>query len=474
MFQTDNGIMNEENNEIPTVTKRDITKERCKQHPTERAIFLCKTHESMICGRCLHSGHLDCVHDVVDLLHEAVTIDFEKVNKMKSALNEVKEEILLLHDESEDKKTIATNNADKCVQECMELGNQIKQRVDELTSGIRDGITKTHDENMSNHSRITETCDVKTKWCDSEKSKIDDFVGNNMVGYLYLMSRHFEKEVSEVRSHLKEIKDKHTFNKFYFKQNKVILKCVFEDLEEVCEQQKEAMGSNDGNFSDIFESKIEINKTRRELTALLNQAKQDLDNTELARKKLCDELKQVKQDLAHSEKTSKKTGQELLKAKQGVEKSEQEGANIQKQFLHIQQYLNWTQPTGTVVVKTETHPSIELVFTFPDGIQTRHHPSRGKPYKGGTFVGNLEGGSDGLALCMMLKEAFKRGQMFNVGKNGNVVLNGISLYKGRTLPTPLAYLEYKQKMKAELAAKGITEAKIDQTGTLEETVTVDG
>ncbi|XP_052786375.1 uncharacterized protein LOC128221813 [Mya arenaria] len=555
--------MSEENNENQKVTKRDITEEKCKQHPTESAIFLCKKHESMICGRCLHSGHLPCGKLVVDLLHETVTIDVEKVKTMKSALNELNDEILLLHDESKNKKIGSKNNAEKCVQECMELGNKIKQRVDEMTSDIRDGITKTHDENVRKHARIAETCDGKTKWCDNEKSKIDEFVDNNMAGYLYLMCRHFDKEVSDVRSHLKEVKHKQTFNEFYFKQNKVVLKCVFEDLEEVCELQKDTTGSDDGNVNGVVVSNADINKTRRELAALFNQAKQDLDNTELARQKLSNELKQVNQDLAHSEKSRKTNGQELHKAKQDIEKSEQtrrelaalfnqakqdldntelarqklsnelkqvnqdlahseksrktngqelhkakqdiekseqmlldtetvltqtsdelgrvqmERAKLQKQFLHIQQYLNWTQPTGTFEIKTETHPSIEMVFTFPDGIQTRHHPSHGKPYKGGTFVGNLDGGKEGMALCMMLKAAFKGGQMFAVGINGNVVLNGISLYKDRTckrygLPTPLAYIEYKEKLKAELAAKGITEANIDQTGTLEETFTIDG
>ncbi|WAR10563.1 hypothetical protein MAR_035639 [Mya arenaria] len=278
--------MHEDGGDKPNIFMRDITEEKCKQHPTERAIFLCNVHESMICGRCLHSEHIPCVKEVVDLLKEGITIDCEKVNTMKSLLMEVKDEILLLKNEAEQSKDNYKKTADKCVQDCMELGNTIKRRVDELTSGIRDGITDKQNENLTIHSHISKLCDEKTKWCDDEDSKIDNFVDNNLAGHLYLMSRHFEKEASDVRSHLKEMKHKHTFKGFDFKENNVILKCLFEDLDEVCEQQDEVTGSDDGNSNDVFASTPKINKTRRELTVLLNQAKDELDNSE----KVCTNL----------------------------------------------------------------------------------------------------------------------------------------------------------------------------------------
>ncbi|WAR10607.1 hypothetical protein MAR_035683, partial [Mya arenaria] len=271
--------MHEDGTDNPNVILRDITEERCKQHPTEKAIFLCKIHDSTICGRCLRSGHRPCGEEVVDLLHEVVNIDCEKVNKMKSLLMEIKDEILLLKKEAEHSKENYDENADKCVQECMGLGNRIKQRVDELTSDIRDGITKKHSENLTTHSLITKMCDEKTKWCHDVGRKIDSFVDNKMAGHLYLMNRHFEKEVSDARSHLIEIKHKHTFKGFDLKENNVIIKCLFEDLEEVCEQQEEVTGSDDGSANDVVASTTKINKTRRELTALLSQLKQDLDQS---------------------------------------------------------------------------------------------------------------------------------------------------------------------------------------------------
>ncbi|XP_052812185.1 uncharacterized protein LOC128239790 isoform X2 [Mya arenaria] len=442
MFQTHTVIMHEavklheDGTKNPNVKLRDITEERCKQHPTENAIFLCNIHDSMICGRCLHSGHRPCGEEVVDLLHEVVKIDCEKVNTMKSLLMEVNDEIMLLKGEAEHSKENCKKHADKCVQACMEFGNKIKQRVDELTSGIREGIKEKHNENLTSYSHITKMCDEKTKWCHNEESKIDDFVDNNMAGRLYLMSRHFEKEVSDARTHLKEIKHKHTFKGFDFKENTVILKCLFEDFEEVYEQHEEVTGSDDGNSNDVFISPAKINKTRRELTALLNQLKQDLDqsekartalcvelkqvkqdkdNSEKTRKALCDELQKVKQDIDNSEKKRRSLEQELLKAKQDMEKAKKERAEVNAHGSQIKDRINWTQPTGTVNV-TVDFGIIHLEFTFPDGIQTTHHPSPGSPYKGGRFNGRLCNDTEGELLCRMLKAAFRRGMMFILGK----------------------------------------------------------
>ncbi|XP_052814100.1 uncharacterized protein LOC128241177 [Mya arenaria] len=296
-------IINVLNKENHAAIRNDITEERCKQHPTERAIFLCKTHESMICGSCLHSEHPSCVQEVVDLLDEDIKIDCDKVNTMKSLFNELKDDILLLKVSAEHSKENYKNNADKCVQECMELGNSIKQRVDELTSNIRDGIAMRHSKNVSAHSLITKMCDEKSKWCANEETNIDDFVDNNMAGYLYLMGRHFEKDISKARSHLKEIKSKYIFKGIDFKQNKVILNCLFEDLEEVCELHEEVTGSDDGNSDDYATSTTEINKTRKQFEQELLKAKQDIEKSEKTQTELRDELKRVKQDLYHSEQS---------------------------------------------------------------------------------------------------------------------------------------------------------------------------
>ncbi|XP_052814079.1 probable E3 ubiquitin-protein ligase DTX2 [Mya arenaria] len=157
-----------------------------------------------------------------------------------------------------------------------------------------------------------------------------------------------------------------------------------------------------------------------------------------------------------------------------------EQAVVKAQLSSQEDHIKGTQPTGTFDVKISNvvWGSIDLIFTFPYGIQKTHHPSPGNLYKGGTFKGRLSRYSDGELLCKMLKAAFRRGFLFTFGKEGKVVLDGVSLYDGLVYADggggTLDYNEYRHTLKAELSAKGITKADIDQTEELFETLTVDG
>ncbi|WAR17898.1 hypothetical protein MAR_032492 [Mya arenaria] len=241
---------------------------------------------------------------------------------MKSLFTELKAEILFLKDEAEHSRESNKDNADKCVDECMELGNKIKQRVDVLTRNIKDGIREKYEDNMNTYSHITKTCDEKTKWCDNEESKIDDFVDNKMAGRLYLVSRSFESEVSDARSHIKEIKHKHTFKGIDFKENKVILKCVFEKLGEVCEQHEEVTGSDEVHANDVDAFITGTSNTRRELGALLKKARNELDESEKTRRELGALLKKAGNELDESEKTRRELGALLKKARNELDESE--------------------------------------------------------------------------------------------------------------------------------------------------------
>ncbi|XP_052814058.1 cingulin-like [Mya arenaria] len=249
------------------------------------------------------------------------------------------------------------------------------------------------------------------------------------------------------------------------------LEHVKQDLDHSEKTQNQLRDELKGVKQDLYHSE----KTRKQFEQKLLKAKQDIKNSEKTQKELRDELKRVKQDLYHSEKTKKRFEQDLLKTKPGIEKSVKERAVVTAQLSPLKENIKWTQPTGTVDVKKK-FAFINLIFTFPDGIQTTHHPSPGKPYKGGRFTGHLCTDSDGELLCRMLKAAFKKGLMFNFGKEGKVVLDGVTLYN-----RPLydfkewkTYDAYTQTLKAQLSAKGITEANIDQTEDLFETLNVNG
>ncbi|WAR10814.1 hypothetical protein MAR_035890 [Mya arenaria] len=123
-----------------------------------------------------------------------------------------------------------------------------------------------------------------------------------MAGRLYLVSTHYQREVSDARSHLKEIIHKHTFKGIDFKENKVILKCVFQDLEEVCEQQEEVTGSDDAQANDVVALLTGLNKTRREFSALLQKARNELDESDKTRREFTALLIKARNELDESEK----------------------------------------------------------------------------------------------------------------------------------------------------------------------------
>ncbi|XP_052814918.1 uncharacterized protein LOC128241851 [Mya arenaria] len=151
---------------------------------------------------------------------------------------------------------------------------------------------------------------------------------------------------------------------------------------------------------------------------------------------------------------------------------------VQKQYRQAQKCIYWKQPTGSlkVEVSQEQRFPIGISFTFMDGLQTRYQPFPGQPYKGSTFEGRLKNDSEGVTVCGMLKTAFKRGQMFTIGKDGSVGLDGISMFDSPLLAkvSRSRYVKYIEKVKAEMKAKGITEANIDETEKLEETFSVAG
>ncbi|XP_052814208.1 E3 ubiquitin-protein ligase DTX3L-like [Mya arenaria] len=141
-------------------------------------------------------------------------------------------------------------------------------------------------------------------------------------------------------------------------------------------------------------------------------------------------------------------------------------------------FVKGTQPTGAVEVKLnlEQNFPIKCVFTFPDGIQTKYNRRPGQPYKGSTFTGLLKDDNKGQLVCRMLKAAFRKGLMFTVNEYECVGLDGLSLFHPSVFMMLLrsTYDEYIEKIKAELAAKGITKWNIDLTEKLEETFTVEG
>ncbi|WAR10775.1 DTX3L-like protein, partial [Mya arenaria] len=246
-FQSHIINIHEEGEEKTKVIMRDITEECCKEHPKEKAIFLCKAHDCMICGRCLHSGHLSCGKQVVDLLQEAGTIDNDKVNNMKQALNELKNDSLRLKEESRLKNETNEVQAEKCYKELDSLETRLKRSVEDIIRNVRNETCKYQDENIEAFSCIAAVCDENVVWADEEEKQIEELVTNSFTGHLCLRSKAFNKAVSGPKLKMKENEHKQTFKIFCLKENEIALKCLFEDMRDVCHIQEEVDGSDDGS-----------------------------------------------------------------------------------------------------------------------------------------------------------------------------------------------------------------------------------
>ncbi|XP_052814572.1 uncharacterized protein LOC128241603 [Mya arenaria] len=501
-FQSHIINIHEEGEEKTKVIMRDITEECCKEHPKEKAIFLCKAHDCMICGRCLHSGHLSCGKQVVDLLQEAGTIDNDKVNNMKQALNELKNDSLRLKEESRLKNETNEVQAEKCYKELDSLETRLKRSVEDIIRNVRNETCKYQDENIEAFSCIAAVCDENVVWADEEEKQIEELVTNSFTGHLCLRSKAFNKAVSGPKLKMKENEHKQTFKIFCLKENEIALKCLFEDMRDVCHIQEEVDGSDDGSAvtHDVGNATSAIQKTRKELS---------------------DELIQVKRDLAKSEKTRKSFEQELLQARQVIEKSEKAcdtsadekcvicmdtivrpiklhcGHMFCTECIYVQFHFRkacpicglilgviiGNQTPGKMTVYVDKlrccsgYPdfgTITLNYEFVDGYQTEEHPSPGQFYEEIQETGFIPDNPRGRKICRMLKIAFKRRLVFTIRDEGVITWNDIHHKTDRRPNSQFGYPDpkYLDRVTEDLALNGITENDIQKDDMLQGTLIV--
>ncbi|KAL4232124.1 E3 ubiquitin-protein ligase dtx3l [Mactra antiquata] len=138
------------------------------------------------------------------------------------------------------------------------------------------------------------------------------------------------------------------------------------------------------------------------------------------------------------------------------------------------------QPVGTMDVYTnkykhqpgyEEYGTIIITYKFPDGYQQDNHPTPGQFYKGITRSAYLPDNSEGRKVLKMLNLAFKRKLTFTIGNSrttgqqGVITWNDIHHKTDHRAYTQFGYPDptYLERVKDELAAKGITEADIENT-----------
>ncbi|KAL5022593.1 hypothetical protein ScPMuIL_001748 [Solemya velum] len=113
--------------------------------------------------------------------------------------------------------------------------------------------------------------------------------------------------------------------------------------------------------------------------------------------------------------------------------------------------------------------TLVINYTFPSGRQKEYHPNPGSPYKAIDRTAFLPDNSEGNRVLRMLKVAFQRRLTFTIGmsrtsgKENAITWNDIH-HKTRRDGGPQRFgypdPSYLQRVREELAAKGITEADI--------------
>ncbi|XP_060584248.1 E3 ubiquitin-protein ligase DTX3L-like [Ruditapes philippinarum] len=144
---------------------------------------------------------------------------------------------------------------------------------------------------------------------------------------------------------------------------------------------------------------------------------------------------------------------------------------------HVCGKITGDQPDGTIDVYVNRFPrltgynsyeTIVITYTFQDGKQREDHPNPGKWYKGIQRRAYLPNNKEGRKIAKMLKVAFERKLVFTIGSSrttgqeGVITWNDIHHKTDSRPHTQFGYPDptYLERVKDELAAKGVTENDI--------------
>jgi deltex-like protein len=112
----------------------------------------------------------------------------------------------------------------------------------------------------------------------------------------------------------------------------------------------------------------------------------------------------------------------------------------------------------------EKYGTLQITYHFPDGVQTVEHPHPGRPYKGTRRFAYLPDSPEGCEVKNLLQRAFDQRLLFTIGKSLTTGQDDVVVWSDiqqKSKPTgPHGYPDptYLQRVKDQLAAKGIVPA----------------
>ncbi|KAH3856105.1 hypothetical protein DPMN_098685 [Dreissena polymorpha] len=134
------------------------------------------------------------------------------------------------------------------------------------------------------------------------------------------------------------------------------------------------------------------------------------------------------------------------------------------------------QPNGSMIIEKqasilagfEKHDTISICYRFHDSQQGPNHPKPGAFVRGITRIGYVPDNNEGRQVCAMLAVAFQRRLVFTIGSSrttgeeGVITWNDIHHKTDLRPNTQFGYPDptYLQRVREELAAKGVTEEDV--------------
>ncbi|WAR05583.1 hypothetical protein MAR_020952 [Mya arenaria] len=134
----------------------DIIQAMCTHHPTERTALFCKTHETLICGRCLQSDHVSsCGGYDVDMCKDATHINCDPANDTTEALYIIRDiagDIKQMKEEIDQRIETNNTNVVKGNKELDSLEIKLKGKIKDSKRGFSQEICTTNDFNLDANS----------------------------------------------------------------------------------------------------------------------------------------------------------------------------------------------------------------------------------------------------------------------------------------------------------------------------------
>ncbi|XP_060604608.1 E3 ubiquitin-protein ligase DTX3L-like [Ruditapes philippinarum] len=438
--------------------KVDDTYDTCQYHIGEPVKFYCSKHDQVCCGDCTVLNHNGCKMEFISKKAETFENSPDCKN-LREGLNKCKTE-------AEDSVSLIATNRQQLsdlyetfVRDVETFAGKILERINSMKKKV---LNQAKDV-MLNNKRKMDDIQKETNDLIAEISHQISLLDSkkDQPNKLFVTSLLVKPELKRTQHNIDIIKKKNAVTKYIFKRD--------QKLEEMMKESK--------GIGLLLEHQETSNLYQKEYkqTSSVEEAKVKDPLYKVETKVSPGELEDC--DICLCGITEPKRlycGHAFCK-----ECIEQQSKFAEKcpTCAHVFGEITGDQPDGTMDVYVKRYPqlsgyyscdTIVITYTFQDGKQRENHPNPGKWYKGIQTRAYLPDTKEGRKIAKMLKVAFERKLVFTIGSSrttgqeGVITWNDIHHKTDSRPHTQFGYPDptYLERVKDELAAKGVTENDI--------------